>query len=243
MARRFPTRVFHGVFVLVAALASVISLSSVSRADSVITSSLALPSVGVANIFGVGLAEAQIFRTDNHRYELTSLVARVGNQDGAILPFANLRAHDATTNTPVTGKTNFLTSFAVPDLTGPLSDRSFTPNAPVILEANTRYWFVLGTLSDNTTNYDWAFSSSAGPITGPGGIPARFAETLDEGDSWAGFNDTPYLLEVRGNLIVATAPEPSAFSLFVSGLFVSGLLAVAGLPAPDPLTRRNAVRK
>ena len=215
------------------AAATLAALPMLSFADSVIVSSLSLPidPTGPAIYKGIGLEDMQLFVTDNHRYQLTSVIARVGNQSGTPNVFSELRADDTGNNLPVVGVSNVLATFAIPDLTGVVSDRAFNPNAPVVLEPNTRYWFGVGTLSGpEAGQFNWAFSSASGPVTGPGAIPSRFAETFDAGNSWEGFTATPFFLEVRGDIIATgAAPEPSSF----------GLLAFAGLPGIALIARRR----
>jgi hypothetical protein len=240
MMQRRSTGVLTGFNALI--LTAIFTLSpSPSRADETIVSSLALKQGGVTHIYGVGHAEAQSFLTGSFRYQLTSIIARVGNRVGnqttEIKPFANLRADDGN-NGPVTGKTNYLTAFAVPTIsTTGLLNETFLPNAPVILEANTRYWFALGSLggSDNDNfEYQWVYSSSGGPLN----IPSRYALTNDEGEHWTLARDNPYLFEVRGERLISAAPEPSTLAFL--GLTLGVLAASSSV---NFSLCRNPVRK
>jgi hypothetical protein len=101
----------------------------------------------------------------------------------------------------------------------------------VTLKPGHRYWFGLGTLSSETAGqFDWAFADVSGPATGPGTVPARFAETLDAGNTWAGFDDTPFLIQVNGTALTGAAPEPPAIAL----------LAIVSIPAVGLVLRRRS---
>jgi hypothetical protein len=199
-------------------------------AGSIITSTLGLPSSNQASFFGVGLEDAQVFQTNNQFWSLTSIVIRAGNLTGAPTVIAELRDDDLENNLPVTGVGNVITTFAIPDLSGALSNRTFLPNTSVTLKPGHRYWFALGTLSSEAAGqFDWSFADVNGPVTGPGTVPARFGETLDAGNSWTGFDETPYLIQVSGIALTGAAPEPPALAL----------LAFVGIPAVGIVLRRR----
>lgn len=217
------------------------ALSSASRADSLIVSNLGSPaSLASPVIFSQqGEENAQKFRTDNNRYQLTSIVARAGKNRLPIV-FAELRAHDAANDIPVGGAGGVLTAFTVPTLPdagtdnlteADLSDATFTPDSALILEPNTDYWFAVGTLSSADSGvFGWGFTAPSAASIGPGTIFSRIAGSGSAGEAWVGFDDTPFFLEVRGQIVgTGTAPEPTSFAL----------LALVALPGFVALRRRK----
>jgi hypothetical protein len=216
-------------FISIGLFVSLGVLATTARAD-VITSTLALPSSSLTSLFGVGNANAQQFQINPQPWSLTSIVIRAGNLVGDPTIFAELRADDPVNNDPVMGVGNVITTFTIPSLSGAPSDRTFLPANSVTLNPNKKYWFVFGTLSSETTGQvDWAFADVNGPVTGPGTVPPRFALTLDAGNSWSGFNNTPFLIQVNGTALSAPAPEPSAIALLI----------VAAGPAAGIIVRRR----
>ena len=193
-------------------------------------------------------SDAQLIRTDNRRWQLISITVRVGNlndPDQTLIKMAELRADNNVgngQNLPVAGSGNVLTDFTFPDLTGDVSDRDFTANKPVILEANTNYWFVLGTFSsaEDPRSFDWAFSAGGatqgtGSLALPGASTSRFALSDNGMQGWVGVNDTPFFIQVNGIAVSdVSAPEPSALAL----------MTLAGLPVLAlPLLRRRVMRR
>jgi hypothetical protein len=207
-----------------------------ARAD-VLVSSLGLAGGGLAGISNTGFtgfAEAQVFRTNSQLWQLDSIDALVGNLDLSVLSpgvqpnvFAELRLNDPGTNLPVAGDAGVIGTFtfsAIPARPN-LAVTTFTPTSTITLSRFTRYWFVLGESSSASDDgYDWAFAATPGPITGPGTMPATFAETTTSGQDWTGSAGNPYLMQVNATIVGPAAPEPSAFALLAAAGPVVGLV-------------------
>lgn len=155
---------------------------------------------------------AQSFATDAE-YVLTSIAAQIGNAFGD--PDAVIELRLGTTDEIDLSPGGLLTTFAVPDLSGPIAARIFTPNAAVLLAPGNAYWFVVGT---NTGGFDLAYSQSDDMTVGPGAI-MNFADSSDAGVTYINRgSDFPYFLEVNGEVV----PEPGTLLLAGIGLGALG---------------------
>ena len=136
---------------------------------------------------------AQSFQSDNQQYSLASIDAVVGNGSTAPLPdvVAELRADDAGTIGAL------IATFTAPDVSEPASALTFLPNGAVTLEANTQYWFVLGSSNPGDGTYFWQYAEG-NAFTGPGSL-SGFADTPDSGVNWIYGSDNPYFLQVNVN--------------------------------------------
>jgi hypothetical protein len=141
-------------------------------------------------------------------YSLESVAALMGNATGIPDAVIELRADAA--GEVDTSPGGLIATFAVPDLSGPLAVKTFTPNTPVTLTGGTSYWFVVGTA---TETFDWAYVADFNP-TGPGAI-STYADSSDAGATWINRDfDFPYFIEVRGDVV----PEPGTLLLVLLGL-------------------------
>jgi hypothetical protein len=227
-------------------LASIICLSSfttsASYADSLIISSLNQTADASSPSLFTQLDQesAQKFRTGAQRYRLTSIIARVGKNRSPLV-FAELRSSDTQANLPTAGPTGILTTFTIPTLPNAmtdnltaanLSDAAFTPNTNFILEANTDYWFGIGTFSSADSGvFGWGFTDGNGAAPG---APNEIAGSGSAGQAWVGpgpgDKSGAFFIEVRGELLGGvTAPEPSSMTL----------LSLAFLPLAIALRRRR----
>lgn len=134
---------------------------------------------------------AQSFTTDSATHTLASIDAIVGEATDAPAPlaFAELRADAAGTIGAL------LTTFTVPDLSGPRSPRTFVPDAIVQLEPNTTYWFVQGVVAGGDGGYVWSYADT-NLFVGPGALNA-FAFSQDAGAFWSYGTDFPFQIGVN----------------------------------------------
>ena len=154
---------------------------------------------------------AQSFATDAE-YALTSIAAQIGNASGD--PDAVIELRLGTADDIDLSPGGLLTTFSVPDLSGAIAARTFTPNASVTLAPGTFYWFLVGT---NTGGFDLGYSQSDHMTTGPGAI-LNFADSSDAGATFINRgSDFPYFLEVNGDVV----PEPG--TLLLAGIGLAGL--------------------
>ncbi len=149
---------------------------------------------------------AQSFETDGSEYTLMSISAIVGDDTG-VGAFAELRASDINGNLDPT-PAGLITTFTVPDLSGPFSTRVFTPDSVVRLAAGTRYFFVLG--GSGPGEVQWSYAEGNGS-TGPGTL-AQYEYTFDGGLTWSSYGiKNPFHLEVEVSnpeVLVSNLTEP-----------------------------------
>jgi len=147
---------------------------------------------------------AQAFVTGPNRYFLTSVEAITGNSGDLVDGFAQLRASDAD-GAMDTSEAGLLATFALPDLSGPLSAQMFLPDVTVELARGTQYYFVLGVSGGGT--FEWSYAEGNGQ-TGPGSL-AQYEYTFDGGATWGTFgSDNPFHIAVNGDLV----PCPADFN-------------------------------
>jgi MYXO-CTERM domain-containing protein len=145
---------------------------------------------------------AQSFATDLNAYNLISIEALVG--DGSTVAPAVVAELRADSGGTIGG---LLTAFTAPAMAGSLSTRTFVPNNPITLFANTAYWFVLGSELGSGTYY-WGYAQGPGS-TGPGFL-LNFSHSPDSGTTWQDFgNQDPLFIQVN----VRSTPEPGAAAL------------------------------
>ncbi|HNQ87566.1 MAG TPA: choice-of-anchor R domain-containing protein [Verrucomicrobiota bacterium] len=162
------------------------------------------------------LWQAQPFAMGDMPWGLGAIGAVVGSVSGNPAVIAQLRCAD-----PVTDAVGLeiLTTFRIPDLSGPPSLRVFGPLSPVNLNPHTAYYFLLGVGSDDGA-FIWNATSSPNH-TGQGEIPAFRSKSTDGGRTWQmipfGTGDLwqPQQIEVRA--IPITIPEPGVIGLFLLG--------------------------
>jgi len=188
----------------------IVLLAGAAHADSLLVGNLAEPVRAATPIGNPQYFAAQSFAVDAS-YDLTTIIALMGNAVGADA-VVELRSSDALGEIDLSAS-GLLTSFAVPDLTGPAATRSFTPNGAVQLSAGVQYWFVVGV---NSGGLDWFYADSNN-YAGPGAI-LTFADSSDAGATWIYGSDFPFFIEVRGDAV----PEPAPMLLLALGL--GGLL-------------------
>lgn len=147
----------------------------------------------------------QSFAPDNTGYDLVSIEAIVGNGTLNPLPSVVAELHDD--NAGDVGA--LITTFTTPDVSGAPSARTFTPDNPVTLSANTTYWFVLGVQSPGDGTFFWSYAQGNGS-TGPGAL-LSYAYSSDSGGTWVNFgSDNPFF--VRVNVV----PEPASAAVLGS---------------------------
>lgn len=161
------------------------------------------------------LWSAQSFETDGQSYFLTDISALVGAESGVSGAFAELRSA-LPTGEMDTSPGGLISALALPDLTGPRSERVFLPVSPVLLAPSTRYWVLLG--ANGPDFFEWSYAEGNGQI-GVGTLTA-FQHSFDGGATWPILGvENPLHLQARA------VPEPgSAASLVVAG---SGLVGLA----------------
>ena len=136
---------------------------------------------------------AQSFQSDNQQYSLASIDAVVGGGSTAPLPevVAQLHADNAGTIGAL------IATFTAPDVSESASARTFLPDNAVTLDANTQYWFVLGSADPGDGTYFWQYAEGDA-FTGPGSL-GGFAHTAESGVDWTYSTDNPYFLQVNVN--------------------------------------------
>jgi hypothetical protein len=152
---------------------------------------------------------AQSFLPDDNSYSLVSLDAIVG--DGSTNPPPVVVAELHSDNSGLVG--SLITTLTAPDMSGPPSVRTFTPDNPVTLSASTKYWFVLGSQAPGDGTYSWAYAEGNGQV-GPGSL-GNYNYSTDSGATWSDFgSDNPFYLQVN----VTAIPEPAALVLAAIGM-------------------------
>lgn len=204
----------HAVRSSFLALAAALALAGpfAGRADAVlIVSNFAETFRDATPIANPEYWAAQSFATDAE-YVLTSIAAQIGNATGNPDAVIELRLGTADDVDLTPG--GLLTTFAIPDLSGAIAARIFTPNTSVTLSPGNAYWFLVGT---NTGGFDLGYSASDNMTTGPGAI-LNFADSSDAGATFINRgSDFPYFLEVNGEVV----PEPG--TLLLAGIGLAGL--------------------
>lgn len=134
---------------------------------------------------------AQSFTTDNATYALDDIAAWAGDATTTPVPaaFAELRADDGGTLGAL------LTTFTVPDLSGPLGARTFIPDTSVVLQPNTTYWFLQGVQVPGDGGYLWTYADT-NFSTGTGAL-AGYAFSSDSGVLWSYGTDFPWKISVQ----------------------------------------------
>jgi hypothetical protein len=203
-----------------AALVFFVVLSAAARAD-VLVSNLSEPSSDRSPIGnnpnpadppeGPGAPwywGAQSFLPDNNSYSLISIEAIVG--DGSSSPAPVVVAELRNDSAGLVG--SLITTLTAPSVSGAQSARTFLPDNPVTLLANTPYWFVLGSQAPGDGTYFWSYALGNGAV-GPGSF-ANYNYSEDSGATWANFgSDNPLYLQVN----VRAVPEPCSSSLLLIG--------------------------
>ncbi len=133
----------------------------------------------------------QSFQTDNQQYLLSSIEAIVGDASTTPAPIvvAELRAG----TTGMIGST--IATLTAPDLSGAPSARAFSPDATVVLDPNTVYWFVLGSEAPGDGTFFWQYAEGNN-FTGPG-FMHNFADSTSSGASWSYSESNLYFLQVN----------------------------------------------
>lgn len=176
------------------------------ESESVLVSNAAEP-LRDYNVIDSLLWATQSFETDGQPYDLTQILAIVGEESGDAGAFAELRA-SLPTGEMDTSPAGLITTFSLPDLTGPRSLRSFMPSAPVRLDPNTRFYFMLG--ATGAGSFEWSYAEGNGQV-GPG-VFNQYEYTFDGGGLWAQFGtDNPFHTEVR-------VPEPAMGASLLAGI-------------------------
>jgi hypothetical protein len=208
-------RSLHGSFRLSTMFAAFVLINALAapRADAaLIVSNLGEPVRDATPIANPQYWGAQSFSPDVD-YLLTSVAAIMGNASGSPDAVIELRASNA--GEVDTSASGLLATFTVPDLSGSLAVRTFTPNSSVTLLGGVQYWFVVGT---ETGGFDFAYSAT-NFATGPGAL-LPFADSIDAGATWVNRDlEFPYLIEVQGEVV----PEPG--TLVLVGLGLTGVAA------------------
>lgn len=184
------------------AVASFLSLPT-ARGD-ILVSNLDQPYRGSTPVAELEYWGAQSFTTSDFAVELLSITAMVGNGANAPAVVAELRRSTGVYYEIDTSPAGLVGTFTAPDMSGVSSARTFTPTSVMSLDANTNYWFILG--SSNEGTFDWDYADT-GLFSGPGSF-GNFADSDDGGATWVlRGNDFPYFLEVNASTAI---PEPSA---------------------------------
>jgi hypothetical protein len=196
------------------AVASLLALPA-ARAD-ILVSNLDQPLRDSSPIAQLEYWGAQSFATAGVAVDLASIAAIVGNGANSPLVVAELRLSTGPLHEIDTSPAGLVTTFTAPDVSGALAPRVFTPDTPVTLDANTSYWFLLG--SSNGGTYDWSYADT-NLFSGPGTL-GNYADSSDGGATWIlRGNDFPYFIEVNTS---ATIPEPASGGL--AGVMLTGWL-------------------
>lgn len=187
-----------------------------ARAD-ILVSNLDQPFRAATPIAELEYWGAQSFNTSDFAMDLLSVAAIVGNGANAPAVVAELRRATGANFEIDTSAAGLVGTFTAPDMSGATSVRMFTPDSAMTLDANTTYWFLLG--SSNAGTYDWDYANS-GLFSGPGSL-GNYSDSSDGGVTWdLRGNDFPYFIEVNGS---AAIPEPASAGL--AGVLTLGWLA------------------
>lgn len=180
---------------LITAIAIVsMAVLATSSTATVLLSNLTEPEKAYNDISST-LWAAQSFVTDGRNYTLLDIRAPVGNETGPVAPFAELRSADAFGNMD-TSPDGLIATFTPPSMEGDRSVRVFVPNGLVKLAPNTKYFFVLGNLTDGTGTFEWSYALG-NAWNGPGFFD-QYEYTFDGGGLWENYGtDDPFHLEVN----------------------------------------------
>lgn len=149
------------------------------------------------NNISSSLWAAQSFVTDGRLSILVNVRAQVGDETGPTTPFAELRTADFLGHMDPS-PAGLVATFYIPDLTGTRSDRTFLPDRRVWLAPNTKYFFVLGNLTEGPDTFDWSYADT-NVWSGPGYLDS-YEYTFDGGTTWIPHsNEFPFHLEVNVN--------------------------------------------
>ncbi len=177
----------------------------------------------------------QGFKTDAHPYFLVDIRTIVGEATKLETVSAQLRISDANGDIDPS-PAGLLADFNVPDLTGALSARAFSPQSLVVLEPNTTYYFMLGV--DAAGSFGWSYANTNN-TTGSGTL-GNYEYSLDQGATWANFgNDFPYYMEVNVSQQPVTI-APTSFAVF-RGTRESGGLSSLATSDDNYMVIRNGV--
>lgn len=134
---------------------------------------------------------AQSFTTDANSYALLSIegMAGEGSENPAPVVIAELYTNDAG------AMGTLIATFSAPDMSGPLTTRTFTPDLPIILEPETTYWFRVGSQAPGDGTFLWTYANS-NDFAGAGSI-GGYADSNDSGATWSYATDFPYFLQVN----------------------------------------------
>lgn len=192
---------------------AVLAAASAHASAVVLLSNLDEPVRNHSDISSAGWA-AQGFWTDANAYRLDSIRIIGGNQTGPTSPFAELRNADANGNMFIAP----ISTFEVPSMGDPISEREFTPHSIVILAPMTKYFFLLGNSTTGVESFEWAYAEGNGSV-GPGTFD-HYEYTFNGGLTWipTGF-ENPFFLQVN----VSPVPEPASVLALLAGGF--GVLA------------------
>lgn len=138
---------------------------------------------------------AQGFVTDGNVSRLINIRANVGSETGPVLPFAELRRADEDGNMD-TSPDGLIVTLTPPDMAGPRDARTFTPDSPVLLAPNTKYYFLVGNTSETGDTFEWSYANT-NVWDGPGYFD-QYEYTFDGGASWQSYGyDFPFHMEVN----------------------------------------------
>ncbi len=140
------------------------------------------------------LWSAQSFETNAQSYVLTEIAAIIGGESGSSGAFAELRSATGTGEMD-TSPAGLITTLALPDLSGPRSERQLTPSSTVLLAPNTRYFVFMGATGPG--HFEWSYAAGNNQ-TGVGAFTA-YQHSFDGGGTWSVFGtDDPFHLRVEG---------------------------------------------
>jgi hypothetical protein len=173
---------------------------------------------------GGNYAKAVGFTMGGQAYELDSVTLRLAQQPGSSNTLS-VGLFGGSTGDP-SGPA--LVSFNTPSIPTLASNVTFTPVAPLVLQAGTTYWLEVSGRSDTLDGIVW-YASCPG-VTSPGaasGLSARFTSQLGNGGSLAP-SSVLNTFQVMGTAVVSPTdlvPEPPGLIQGVCGVLAGLLVA------------------
>jgi hypothetical protein len=188
------------------AVIAVILAAGPGRADVVVGNLGDFPAGAFGLVPGSTTDVAQQFTTGIQGFDLTDIQATVGGVRNLTSGAAYLLSDSGGSPGSLVANLNFSASDFPALGVGVVT---FTPSSPVMLTADTTYWFALGDRDSiaSRSSFGWSVTFS-GAVLGPGSI-GDYAKSSDEGQTWNGpFSDARGLIQVDGT--PTAVPEPSS---------------------------------
>jgi hypothetical protein len=178
----------------------------------------------VVSSLGGNYAKAVGFTMGDQAYELDSVTLRLVQQPGSssTLSVGLFGGSAADPSGPA------LVSFNTPSIPTLASNVTFTPVAPLVLQAGTTYWLEVSGQSDTLNGIVWYASRPGVTSTGVAStLSARFTSQFDNGGSLAP-SSVLNTFQLMGSPVVAPldlVPEPPGLILGACGVLAGLLVA------------------